>query len=293
MILWMHLERIILDKGNWGVDFMKRILILGGSGLVGKALINEISEYNEFEVYATYFQNPVLLNKNRGCRLNIEDASSINEILNSIKPHIVISCLRGDFLKQLNLHIETAEYLRENGGKLYFFSTTNVFDNDLKKPHYEDDLPGSCTAYGQFKIECEKTITEILKHNAYILRIPQVWGKDSPRMKLLEELLTNNNNKIVVYPKLFINTNTDIVIAKKAFYIIRNDLRGIFHLASEDIVNYKDFNIELIKGLGFHNANIEENYEEQGCFALLSKRNNEFPEELNVRNKAVIKYLIN
>ncbi|MDP4193197.1 MAG: hypothetical protein Q8858_16650 [Bacteroidota bacterium] len=65
--------------------------------------------------------------------------------------------------QQLSVHIKAAEYLKENRGSLYFFSTTNVFDNDLSKPHYEDDLPNFHTDYGQYKIECENKMKEILQ----------------------------------------------------------------------------------------------------------------------------------
>jgi dTDP-4-dehydrorhamnose reductase len=271
---------------------LNKVLILGGSGLVGAAVINEMTEYSQFDVYSTYFQNPILLNQGRCFKLDIEEENSINSILNTLKPQIIISCLRGDFNKQLILHVKTAEYLRENGGSLYFFSTANVFDNDLSKPHYEDDLPTSHTDYGQYKIECEKKISEILNDNACILRIPQVWGKGSPRMmELLNSL--NNNKGIITYPKLYHNTITNVMIAKQLCHIINNDLKGIFHLVSEDIINYKDFYKELITGLGFRNARIEENFEEEGYFALLSKRTNEFPDELRFTNKSVINYLIN
>ena len=214
--------------------------------------------------------------------------------MNILKPQIIISCLRGDFKKQLIVHIKIAEYLKENGGSLYFFSTTNVFDNDLSKPHYEDDLPNSHTDYGQYKIECEKKISEILHDNACILRIPQVWGKSSPRMKELLNSL-HSNKDIIVYPKFYCNTNTDVMIARQLCYIINNNLKGIFHLVSKDIINYRDFYKELITGLGFRNARIEENFEEEGYFALLSKRTNEFTEQLSVylkktrvRNKKVV-----
>lgn len=271
---------------------MHKILILGGSGLVGRAVINEMNKYNQFEIYSTYFKNPILLNQEKNFKLDIEDSDNISSILNTLKPNIIVSCLRGDFNKQLIAHIKAAEYLKENGGSLYFFSTTNVFDNDLSKPHYEDDLPNSHTDYGQYKIECEKKMPEILHDNACILRIPQVWGKSSPRMcELLNSL--NNNKDIIVYPKLYHNTNTNVMIARQLCYIINNNLKGIFHLVSEDIINYKDFYKELITGLGFKNARIEEKFEEEGYFALLSKRNNEFPKQLRVTNKAVINYLVN
>lgn len=275
-----------------GGIFMHKILILGGSGLVGAAVINEMNKYNQYEVYSTYFQNPILLNQDRSFKLNIEDLDSIGRILNALKPHIIVSCLSGDFNKQLIAHIKMAEYLKEYGGRLYFFSTTNVFDNDFSSPHYEDDSPNSCTGYGQYKIECEKKISEILQDNAFILRIPQIWGKSSPRMKKLLSSL-HKDKDIVVYPKLFCNTNTDIMIARQLSYIINNNLKGIFHLVPEDMVNEKDFYNELIEGLGFKSARIKENFEEEGYFVLLSKRKNEFPEQLRYTNKSVINYLIN
>jgi len=271
---------------------MSKILILGGSGLVGTAVINEMNEYNQFDVYSTYFRNPALLNQDKSLKLNIQDEDNISSILNTLKPQIIISCLRGDFNRQLILHVKTAEYLKKNGGSLYFFSTTNVFDNDLSKPYYEDDLPNTHSDYGQYKIECEKKISEILHNNACILRIPQVWSKSSPRMKELLNSL-HSNKDIIVYPKLYHNTNTDVMIARQLCYIINNNLKGTFHLASEDIINHKDFYKELITGLGFRNARIEENYEEEGYFALLSKRINEFPKQLRFNNKSVINYLIN
>lgn len=271
---------------------MNKVLVLGGSGLVGRSIINEMSKNKEFQIYSTYFKSSIKLNKDKSFKLDIEDIYNISSILDELNPKIVISCLRGDYNKQLILHTKVANYLKENGGKLYFFSTTNVFDNDLSRPHYEDDLPNSCTDYGQYKIECEKTIKEIVCDNAIILRLPQVWGTDSPRMSHLLKPLVNKE-KVVVYPKLFCNANIDTMIAKQLCYIIENSLKGIFHLVSEDIVNQKEFCGELIKGLGFENVKFEENFEEEGYFGLLSKRVNEFPEFLRLNNKDIINYLIN
>ncbi len=111
-------------------------------------------------------------------------------------------------------------------------------------------------------------------------------------MKELLKALTNNE-KIIIYPKIYINTITDVVIAKQVSYIIQHNLKGIFHLVADDVINYKKLYNLLIMGLGFNNAELEENFEEEGYFAILSKRNNEFPEKLGLTNKTVITYLIN
>lgn len=270
---------------------MNKILILGGSGLVGKAIANEMDKFhNKFDVYTTYFKNPASVSKNKSFKLDIEDSNNIKDILDILKPEIVISCLRGDFNRQLDIHIRVAEYLRNVGGRLYFCSTTNVFDNDLNKPHYEYDITSSCTDYGRYKLECEKTILKILSNNACILRLPQIWGKNSPRMLNLINSLVNKE-KIVVYPNLFINTITDTIIAKKVCYIIEHNLTGKFHIASSDIINYKNFYCKLANGLGFNNAVFEEDFQEKGYFAILSERDKEFINELNVTNQYVIDYL--
>jgi len=266
---------------------MPNVLILGGSGFVGKAIINEFK--NKYETYATYYNHPI--NEGKSFKLDIEDLKSFEGILNSVKPDIIISCLRGGFDRQLALHINAAEFLKENNGRLYFYSTTNVFDNDYSRPHFEDDLPDSQTDYGRFKIECEKRITEILGDNACILRLPQVWGKDSPRLVSLINQL-RNNEKITVYPKLNISTTTDVMIAKRLYYIIEHNMSGKFHLVSEDTINHKDFYCELISVLRSSKAEIEENLEETGYFALLSKRSGEFTDELIHTNKSVIQDII-
>jgi dTDP-4-dehydrorhamnose reductase len=153
------------------------------------------------------------LNQDKNFKLSIEDPDNITGILNTLKPNIIVSCLRGDFNKQLKIHMKIADYLKKNGGSLYFFSTKNVFDNDFSRPHYEDDMPNSQTGYGQYKIEREKKIIEVLHDNVCILRLPQVWGKNSPRMSELLNSLKNNKD-VIVYPKLFININTDVMIAR-------------------------------------------------------------------------------
>jgi dTDP-4-dehydrorhamnose reductase len=42
---------------------MYNVLVLGGSGLVGKAVISEMNRNAEFQIYGTYFKNKAILNK--------------------------------------------------------------------------------------------------------------------------------------------------------------------------------------------------------------------------------------
>lgn len=284
----LHIHPIFILKEG---DFLIRVLVLGGSGLVGRTLISQINQYPKYQIFATYYENQCLSTNVQYIKLDIKDSEYIKRILDAVKPQIVISCLRGDFDKQLILHVVVAEYLKRENGMLYYFSTTNVFDNNFSKPHYEDDETNSQTDYGQYKMECESRMAAILHDQVCILRIPQVWGEFSPRMKELQNSV-QTKKEITVYPELFINTNTDIVIAKQLCYIIENDLHGIFHLAAEDMIGYKELYVHLIEGLCLCAPVLKEDISEKGYFVILSKRSREFPTQLRITNQMVIDYLI-
>lgn len=123
---------------------MNKILVLGGSGLVGKAIISEINKCKEFKTYATYFKNPMPLNQNRSFKLNIEDMDNINNILNTLKPQNIISCLRGDYDKQLILHTKIAEYLKKD----IFVDLLNKFYEDKSKIDISLNILGTFISTG-------------------------------------------------------------------------------------------------------------------------------------------------
>ena len=123
---------------------------------------------------------------------------------------------------------------------MYFCSTANVFDLKVSKAHYENEETEAESDYGKFKIRCEKELEKILGSSMVILRLPMIWGKDSPRMKkLLKDI--NEKNEIEVYSNLYLNNNIDVMLAKQMHHIIENKLEGIFHLGSEDIMTQYDF----------------------------------------------------
>jgi len=280
-----------ITKLTYGSELpVKKVLIFGITGTVGSALAEELRKNKDYEIYGTYYEdNPDITDK-RYYQFDMGDLKKLETMLNSVKPDIVVSALRGDFSKQLAFHKELAQYLKKNNGSLYFCSTANVFDKDLTKPHYEDDPCESFTDYGKFKIECEKSLKEILGDNFIILRLSQVWGKKSPRMKELLELL-NKNGEIEASSHIYATRITDKMAAKQIHYIMENNLKGTFHLGTSDIMSEKDFITELIEKLGYKNAKIKEaSFNEDKYLAVLSRKNI-WPEDLIFTQSDIIKEL--
>ncbi len=271
---------------------MEKVLILGASGLVGRALIDEFKE--EFEVYGTYSSSLTSLSDDMQFQLEVQHIDKMRQIIRSIKPDVVISCLRGNFNHQLLFHKELAMELRNSSSRLYFFSTTNVFDGDWSKPHTERDIPISESDYGKFKIECENMLQEILNERVIIIRIPAIWGKDSPRWNLIIDSI-KQNKMIDVYSNLVCNNLLDVLLARQLRFIIENKLEGIFHLASEDMISQGQFFEPIISTLASEKNILRysffQNNEDTLYFALKSIRE-DMPDSLQCKNKDIISYLL-
>jgi dTDP-4-dehydrorhamnose reductase len=271
---------------------MKKILILGASGLVGRALIEGFKDI--YELYGTYASTLTKLAPDKQIQLEVHQTHELRDILRSIKPDVVISCLRGEFGQQLTFHRELAEELRNTTSRLYFFSTTNVFDGDFSKPHIETDVPIAESDYGKFKIDCENMLTEILEERVNIIRIPAIWGKDSPRWRMILESI-ENTTVIDAYSNLMCNNLLDVQLARQLRFIIENKLKGIFHLGSVDTLTqsqfYEDILTKLGSGLDLLKSNHYLDNDKTYYFALQSNRN-DMLESLQTTNKEIISHLL-
>ncbi|MCM1258505.1 MAG: sugar nucleotide-binding protein [Roseburia sp.] len=264
----------------------KRILILGASGTIGASLFRHLSCNKNFTVTGTYF-SAAKANSPSMIRFSVESPGDICSILKQVQPDLVISALRGDFDKQLITHENTAKYLAANNRKLIYLSTANVFDGDCSQPHYETDPRISDSDYGKFKIQCEDLLQDRLGSRAVLLRIPFVWGKNSPRLKAVKKGC--ETGQLDVYTEFFSNHVSDLQIARFIQWIIEKDKEGIFHVGTSDVIAYQQFMEQLIKAMGMkHPAFVCE--KSPGTMAVLSHRE-DVPDELTLSAKQLIQYL--
>ncbi|MBP1964297.1 sugar nucleotide-binding protein [Paenibacillus aceris] len=271
---------------------MQKILIFGASGLVGRALIEEFR--SGFDLFGTYSTSLTSLPDEKQSKLELQEIDKMTEMIRSIKPDIVISCLRGEFDQQFKFHKALAMELVNYKSRLYYFSTTNVFDGDYSKPHTESDLPVSESDYGKFKIECENMLKEILNDKVMTIRIPAIWGKDSPRWNIIKESI-RNNKMIDVYSNLVCSNLSDVLLAKQLRFIIEKDLKGIFHLGSVDKMTQGQFYEEILSKLGSDTSilryHLFQDQVDTYFFRLISDRD-DVSSSLQCKNAEIIAYLM-
>lgn len=224
-----------------------RILIFGASGYLGNAIYRELCPY--FKTFGTYCHNKKDFQKNSHFfEYNVETDDAV-EILEAVKPSIIISALRGDFAAQITAHKHMAEYVRHHKTKLIFLSSANVFDAYSKFPSYENDTTLSNSVYGHFKIKIENILAKLPKRKVAVLRLPMVFGTQSPRIIKIKKLLLQRE-PIEIFPNLIMNVTTDKRVTQQVHYIINRNKYGVFHLGSKDLVHHDDFIAEIINTLG-------------------------------------------
>ena len=271
-------------------DSKHRILILGASGFLGNAIYKELCSY--FKTYGTYCTSNKTFEKNHHFfQYNFEE-DDIYEILDIVKPSIIISALRGDFSKQVLLHQHITEYVFLKKIKLFFLSSANVFDAYSKYPSYETDKTYSNSIYGHFKIKIENMLLRLPKSQAAIIRLPMVFGNQSPRvLEILQQI--NDKEPVEVFPNLIMNVTSDDRLTQQIHYMINRNKSGVFHLGSTNLVHHDEFIKDIVETLGLADKVLYKRVyttNDDRYLAVLPKFNG-LPKHLQINSQDILKEL--
>ncbi|WP_178988604.1 sugar nucleotide-binding protein [Winogradskyella schleiferi] len=266
-----------------------RILILGASGYIGNAIYKELGPY--FRTFGTYrVEKKEYKSNQQFIQYNVEE-DDVYEILESIKPSIIISALRGDFNAQVIAHQHIAEYVAVTSCKLIFLSSANVFDAYSQYPSYELDKTLSHSVYGHFKIKIENLLLRMPKKQIAIIRLPMVFGAGSPRIQELKEAISENET-VEVFPNLIMNVTLDKKITQQIHYIINRNKYGVFHLGSTDLVHHDEFIKEVLAIITEKKVVLKQVFttNDDRYLAVLPKFN-KLPKHLQITSEVVLEEL--
>ncbi len=215
---------------------MNKVLIFGGTGLVGSAIAKQFDGISEVIVVSGHHEIE------NGYTCMAEDIAKMHFILEKEKPDVVVSAILGEFSTQLRFHEALSDWIKCNNKTLVFVSTTNVFDGDLSKPVDELSEPKPESAYGIFKLNCEKMLQSKLGEDLIILRLNSVWAKHCKRIERLMRC-SDEDIEIETYPGDMISVTLSEQVGEYLKYILEKNLNGIFHVGTEDMVDYHDFEL--------------------------------------------------
>ncbi|QED37062.1 sugar nucleotide-binding protein [Antarcticibacterium arcticum] len=266
---------------------MKKILIVGASGFIGNALYKELCSY--FDTYGTYFTQTAAFRDNKKFFEFDQDTENIEILLENLKPTVIISAIRGNFNSQVHTHFAIIDYILKNDCKLIFISSANVFDAFTNYPSYEYDKTLSQSVYGRFKIKIENALLRLPNHKYAILRLPMVFGANSPRIIEIKNKI-EYGQALEVFPNVVVNATEIGKITQQVHYIINRKKQGVFHLGSNDLTHQHDLITDIAEILGFKNPLLKQVFDSNyDRFLAVLPKDNLLPKNLQVSIQDVIK----
>lgn len=235
----------------------RRALVLGGSGLVGAALMRQLRAAGA-DCLGTYIKHPAY-----GLRpLDITVADQVRDCMNDFRPELLFLTAALTAVDYCEDH--SAEAFRVNvegsrivaleaskiNAKLVFFSTEYVFDGQAG-PYDETAMTSPLSVYGKSKLEAEKVVAA-LSGNALILRTTVVygWQPDSQNFAMQIFRRFRAGEKITV-------PNDQIGTPTLAQYLAETSLRladagvcGIVNIAGKDLMARSAFAQVLVQTYG-------------------------------------------
>jgi dTDP-4-dehydrorhamnose reductase len=210
------------------------------------------------------------------------------EIIEAVKPSIIISAIRGEFGAQIVAHLHMIDYVKQNKCKLIFLSSANVFDAYSQFPSHENDKTLSLSKYGYFKIKIENQLLRLPKHKYLLLRLPMVFGKNAPRIKEIKTFV-KEKLPVEIFPNLIINVATDSKLTQQIHYMINRNKSGIYHVGSNDLVHHDDYIKEITKTLQLKNISFKNVYTTNNdrYLAVLPK-DNTLPKHLQFTSQLIL-----
>jgi len=248
------------------VTIVKRVLLVGGSGMLGS---NIVVSNSAFELYPTYLRNRIA--HPRALRLDISDRGSVLKRVEAVKPEVIVHA--GGMTKPTACEKEPAVARRVNvegtahlveaargvGARFIFLSSDLVFDGSAER--YDEDSPTHpLSVYGQTKVEGEELV-RTGSEDFVIVRTTVMYGWSSRYTESMAEWILRGlqeNQEPNMYHdqyRQFILIN-DLVAAIFELIEMEDPLNETIHVAGPELLSRYEFAKKLAKTFGLPEASI-------------------------------------
>jgi dTDP-4-dehydrorhamnose reductase len=228
-----------------------RIFITGGTGLLGKASIENRSDHDE--IVATYLGKYTMEDCEgiKYLQLDIRDLERSTRIFRDYKPEIVIhtaSIGSPDYAEQhpeetkdVNV-IGTQKIMsicEQFGAKFIYISSNGIYDGE-KAPYSEESNPEPINYYGEVKLQAE-TITKYAKIQHAIVRPILMYGWNHPfeRSNIVAQTIEKlqKGEAMYVYDDVYANPLFNYSCAIAIWEIIKKEKYDVFNIAGAERVS--------------------------------------------------------
>jgi dTDP-4-dehydrorhamnose reductase len=223
-----------------------KILVTGANGQVGYCLQQVLSQ-TQFET--------ISLTKEE---LDISDASAVNNLVDQVKPQIIINAAAYTAVDKAESEIEKAfainrdgaanlsQAAKKNNAAIFHISTDYVFVGDKETSYSENDITGPHGVYGKSKLEGEQAVIQYNEKHI-ILRTAWVFGEHGNNFVKTMIRLGRTKKELGVVADQFGGPTyagdiANALVKIAGIYHKQGNLAwGIYHYAGEPHVNWHQF----------------------------------------------------
>ncbi len=253
---------------------MKKIMITGCNGQLGRALNQLYGKEQEIEIINTdVFQGQGIT------PLDITNVDAVLSFVREIRPDAIINCAAHTNVDKCETDIDNAYKINavgprnlsiaaaQTGAKLMHVSTDYVFPGTQNRALTEFDVVGPTSMYGKTKLAGENFVRDF-GDKYFIIRTAWLYGDGRNFVKTMLRLAEEHREVGVVKDQYGTPTSA-AELAKAIKYLLHTENYGLFHGTCEGSCSWADFASEIFRLAG---KNTKVNYITTEEFASPTKR---------------------
>lgn len=242
-----------------------KVLVVGGTGLVGNALVRAWTARGHETAAATYHCHP----SPGFLRLDMQDEAAVRQVLERFRPQVVAVPAANPHVDYCETHPEetrkvnvlgtlnVARAARDAGARMVFYSSDYVFDG-VKGEYTETDPPRPLNEYGRQKAETEAGVLAADPRNL-VLRTSGAYGWQWEPKNFVLQVRTRlaAGQRMTVAGDLLYNPTYVENLAEVTADLVEAGAGGIFHAVGAEAVTRYDFAMLVAETWGLDGGLLE------------------------------------
>src|SRR3989344_753880 len=237
-----------------------KILITGGSGLLGTNFILTASEMKNHNVFALYNEHPLKDGFCNSFKADILDKPKLKKLFSEINPDVVVHSAAITDVNYCESHKEEAYKVNvdgtknvldasyQAGSKSVYISSDSLFDG--RRGNYsEEDIPNPVNYYGKTKLFGEK---EAEKYNSLIVRT-NFYGWNAGIKKEFSEWIVKSleaGSKVNLFTDVYFNPIIVTSLSRIIVELAEKNKKGVFNVAGREVCSRFQFGNDIAEVFG-------------------------------------------
>ena len=253
---------------------MKKVLVLGSTGMLGHMVYHFLDSTNKYDLYDLSFRNKL---NSKTIIVDISDQQKLSNLINDLSPDVIINCI-GVLIKGSKENLKNAIYINSYfphwlkdvceyiNCKLIHVSTDCVFSGK-NGGNDEHSIKDAVDDYGK-----TKSLGEFDSKNHLCIRTSIIGPELKQNGEGLMHWLFNQQGTINGFKNVFWSGATTLELAKAIHFSIENNISGRWNVTNGEPISKFDLLKTIIKTFSINKLKLESNTDKISDKSLKSIR---------------------